>query len=160
NYIPTLLKQHNIHRANHSAADVVWNSTLADIATQIAQSCTFAHQSIDGGGYGQNIAAGVPASNIAAVVTNLWYDGEFNSFLPSYYGQANPPNFYAWGHFSQVVWKATSEIGCGTVYCSKGLGGVGSDVPPWFTVCNYRGPGNVGGLYGKNIGKPLGHPNV
>jgi len=29
--------------------------------------------------------------------------------------------------------------------------GVGSDVAPYFTVCNYYPPGNMGGEYGDNI---------
>lgn len=99
-----------------------------------------------GGGYGQNIAvfgetgdvqALGEAHEVASASTDMWYNGEINSFLPSYYGEENPDfsNFDAWGHFSQMVWKSTEEIGCASQYCDAGtiFSGFGS----WFTVCNY-----------------------
>lgn len=161
-YASIVVKQHNIHRANHSAPDLTWNQDLADIATKIAHDCTFAHNTQEGGGgYGQNIAAGTAPTDVAQVITNEFYDGEVCEF-EGLYGAANPSmkHFENWGHFSQVVWKATSEVGCATVHCASGLGGVGKDVEPYFTVCNYKGPGNVAGEYAKNVGKPLGHPSV
>lgn len=42
-YDSVVLYQHNIHRANHSATDLVWNSTLASIALEIAQTCIYEH---------------------------------------------------------------------------------------------------------------------
>lgn len=49
--------------------------------------------------------------------------------------------FEKWGHFSQIVWKGTTHVGCYTAHCPNGLGNVGSDVSPYFTVCNYKNPG-------------------
>ena len=98
---------------------------------------------MDGGGYGQNIAAGAPASNISAVITDSFYNGEVNYFN-GLYGEANPDmtEFEHWGHFSQIVWKATGSVGCAVQNCtSQGLGNVGADVAPFFTVCNYKGAG-------------------
>ncbi|KAL9085513.1 MAG: hypothetical protein Q9165_007558 [Trypethelium subeluteriae] len=175
-----ILDHHNAHRANHSAPDLVWDQDLANTATKIADSCYYAHNiAMDGGGYGQNIAAGAPASNISAVITNSFYNGEVNYF-DGLYGEASPDmsKFENWGHFSQIVWKATGFVGCAVRNCtSQGLGNVGADVAPFFTVCNYKGagmcgvpssyshlltgnPGNVGGEYGENIGQPLGHPTI
>jgi len=97
----------------------------------------------DGGGYGQNIAAGVKPDNVSAVITDLFYNGEVN-YYNNLYGQANPDmsNFEKWGHFSQIVWKSTSQVGCATVDCtSQGLANVGQYVSPFFTVCNYKSPG-------------------
>lgn len=102
-----------------------------------------------GGGYGQNIAAGVEANNISAIITNLFYNGEVGWF-DGLYGQAQPSmnNFELWGHFSQIVWKDTSHVGCATQDCSaQGLGGVTSDVSPYFTVCNYKSPGQFPRLH-------------
>ena len=97
----------------------------------------------DGGGYGQNIAAGVPPDNISAIITDLFYNGEVN-YYAGYYGMSQPPmtNFEHWGHFSQIVWKATTHVGCATQDCSgKGLANTGGDVSPYFTVCNYKSAG-------------------
>ena len=99
------------------------------------------------GGYGQNLAAWGGSGSIddlkvktaASGVTEQWYNGEFNSF--QYYGQANPSsNFEDWGHFTQVVWKSSTKVGCATVKC--GAGSVLSS-QSWFTVCNYNPAGKL-----------------
>jgi len=71
-------------------------------------------------------------------------------------------NFENWGHFSQVVWKGSKNVGCYTADCSKnGIKGLeGYNIAPYFTVCNYYPPGNMGGEYGANIGKPKGAKSV
>ena len=104
---------------------------------------TSPYSAIDGGGYGQNIAAGAPATNISSVITDTFYNGEINWF-DGLYGEATPDmtNFEHWGHFSQIVWKATSSVGCAVQDCTgQGLGNAGADVAPFFTVCNYKGGG-------------------
>lgn len=115
----------------------------------------------DGGGYGQNIAAGVESNNISAIITDLFYNGEVGWF-DGLYNQAQPDmtNFEHWGHFSQIVWKGTTQVGCATQYCPNGLANVGSDVSPYFTVCNYKSPGNYANEYKDNIGVPLNYPTA
>ena len=98
---------------------------------------------MDGGGYGQNIAAGVSADNISAVITDLFYNGE-EPLFSAQYGREDPDmgEFELWGHFTQIVWSGTTEVGCFTADCSaSGLGNTGSGVSPYFTVCNYKTPG-------------------
>jgi hypothetical protein len=70
-------------------------------------------------------------------ITNMWYNGEVNSYLPSYYGQDNPDlsTFEDWGHFSQVVWDGSTSIGCASVLCPDGS--IFQGFQTWFTVCNY-----------------------
>ena len=41
------------------------------------------------------------------------------------------------GHYTQVVWRGTTEVGCGVATCESRRGG--DEI--W--VCNYRQPGNV-----------------
>ncbi|KAF2230576.1 PR-1-like protein, partial [Viridothelium virens] len=158
-----VVDHHNAHRANHSAPDLAWDQDLANTAAKIADSCYYAHNiAMDGGGYGQNIAAGAPPSNISAVITDSFYNGEVNYF-DGLYGEPSPDmsKFENWGHFSQIVWKATGFVGCAVRNCTiESLGNVGADVAPFFTVCNYKGAGNVGGEYAENIGQPLGHPTI
>jgi len=161
-----VLLAHNVHRANHSAADLTYSNELANVAQQIASSCVYAHdttvESTTGNGvYGQNIAAGLTADEVTDVITNLWYNNEVNAYSP-YYGQVNPEgNFNDYGHFTQIVWQGTTVVGCATQDCSaNGLANVGSNVPPYFTVCNYYEAGNYGGEYADNIDEPLGFPTV
>ncbi len=42
-YQGLVLLNHNIHRANHSVPDLVYNSTLASYAEQIAKTCLYNH---------------------------------------------------------------------------------------------------------------------
>lgn len=42
-YIGAVIEQHNLHRANHSAPDLLWDSSLASIAQKHAQLCDFEH---------------------------------------------------------------------------------------------------------------------
>lgn len=137
-YAAPILEQHNLHRKNHSAPDLAWDDDLANIAAEIASSCQYAHNvSAGGGGYGQNIGAGAPENEINKMITNQMYNDEI-MFYPSYGKEPDMSKFEVWGHFSQIVWKDTTHVGCFTQYCSKGLGGVGSNVSPYFTVCNYK----------------------
>ena len=96
---------------------------------------------IDGGGYGQNIGYGVSSEKIGEMITNLMYNNEMGYF-ENLYGEASPSmdNFDAWGHFSQIVWKGTTHVGCATVTCNS-LGNVDSSVAIPFTVCNYSPAG-------------------
>jgi hypothetical protein len=92
-----------------------------------------------------NIAMGtyVGAANISSTVSDLWYNGEINEF-PGY-GQSNlnvqgpGSTFDKWGHFSQVAWADTQQIGCGSVPCAN-PNGIGSG---YFTVCMYWPPGKL-----------------
>jgi len=49
------------------------------------------------------------------------------------------------GHFTQVVWRDTRQVGCGMSQCN------GLDV--W--ICQYSPPGNVEGQYRENV-LPIG----
>ncbi|KAI1171271.1 CAP domain-containing protein [Nemania sp. FL0916] len=164
------LYHHNIHRSNHSSPELTWNDEIAGYAAKTAATCVFKHDMSEGsGGYGQNIALwGVSsgaeklgqAGAVKMAATNMWYDGEFNAFEPSYYGQATPDmgNFESWGHLTQLVWASTTSVGCAVQFCPKGTSYQNLDA--WFTVCNYSPPGNVGGAYAKNINRPKGDAAV
>lgn len=81
------------------------------------------------------------AGAVKMAATNMWYDGEFEAFLPSYYGQATPDmgNFEAWGHISQLVWASSTTIGCASQFCPRGT--AYDNLDAWYTVCNYSPPG-------------------
>lgn len=140
-YGTPILEQHNLHRANHSAPALSWDDDLAAIAQQIAETCVYEHNTeMGGGGYGQNIGAGAPDSDIPGMITNQMYNDEIG-YYPGYGGEPDMGNFENWGHFSQIVWKDTTSLGCYTAHCPGGLANTGGDVSPYFTVCNYKPPG-------------------
>ncbi|KAK8062012.1 hypothetical protein PG994_008378 [Apiospora phragmitis] len=164
------VNSHNQHRSNHSAPEASWNERIAGYAANTAATCKYAHDMKQGDAdYGQNIAmwglssgaeklGDVGAINMA--ITDMWYNGELNLYLPSYYGEASPDmsNFEKWGHFSQLVWKESTSVGCQAQFCPKGT--MNDAMDTWFMVCNYFPAGNMGGGYGKNVMRPLGKANI
>ncbi|KAK0634060.1 CAP domain-containing protein [Immersiella caudata] len=169
-YVSTALYHHNVHRSNHSSGDLSWGSSYADYALQTAKRCKFEHDlSPGGGGYGQNLAMYATSSGAQAfganraaaqAASNFWYNGELNKFPSNGYGSPTPDmgNFHGWGHFSQLVWTNTQQVGCASYLCPAGTMVSGMDA--WFTVCNYFPAGNVAGAYANNVKAPSGHPTV
>lgn len=169
-YSSTAIYHHNIHRSNHSAPAASWDSELASYAATVASSCVYGHDlTPGGGGYGQNIAmAGSTSASasddsstfVAQATTDMWYNGEVWQFPSDGYGQSTPDmtNFESWGHFSQVVWAASTSVGCASQFCAAGT--MNAEMGAWFTVCNYRSTGNVGGSYGENVLPSLGEATV
>ncbi|KAJ5421135.1 hypothetical protein N7465_003654 [Penicillium sp. CMV-2018d] len=155
-YQESILHYHNLHRSAHSASGLTWNDDLAGAANTLAQRCSYGHDTSipsASGDYGQNIAYGYEADLVGEkVISEMMYTDEAPYFA-SLYGQADPDmtNFDKWGHFTQIVWKATTHVGCATVSCSD-LKNVGGAAP--YTVCNYGSPGNYAGEYADNVVKP------
>ncbi|KAI9846200.1 MAG: hypothetical protein M1837_004314 [Sclerophora amabilis] len=144
---------HNIHRKNHTSGPIQWDQKLADIAQEIADSCVYEHNTkAGGGGYGQNIAAGAPPQDIRSVISNQFYNDEIEMYLNG------DTNFEAWGHATQVLWAATTKVGCAIKECTGGLANTSGNMQPFFTVCNYGPPGNMDGAYEENVKDPQGDP--
>lgn len=164
-FVQNSLYHHNVHRANHSAPDVSWSQSLASAAQQLADSCNYGHNTdIGGGGYGQNIAMYAATNNLGSEVdfirtsiTEYWYNNEIDLYGNAYGHEPGMGGFHDWGHFSQIVWKGTKEVGCAVAYC--GAGSLAS-YPGYYSVCNYGPPGNYQGEYSANVGAPLGYESV
>lgn len=134
------LQKHNEYRALHGVAAVTWSDTVAASAQAYADTCPTGHSR---GSYGENLAWASYDLEPAGVV-KLWYDEE------PLYDYTNPGFSSATGHFTQVVWKGTAEIGCGHAdnCTANGMNHV------W--VCQYNPPGNVIGQFGDNVFPPGG----
>jgi len=127
---------------------LVWNVELEAIAQRWADQCTFGHDSVreklDGTSVGQNAYWGGNSQqqDEAAVqggMTNAaqnWYDEVTD---PGFDSQTiNPYTFNSGtGHYTQVVWAATEELGCGMVYYQ------GDSFFENLIVCNYAVAGNL-----------------
>lgn len=135
-----MVDQHNAARAKHCVPPVTWSTKLADVAQQWANSlrdhdCAFEHSQ---GKYGENLAAGTTGYMDPAAVVAMWY-GEIKD-----YSYDRPGFSMTTGHFTQVVWKGTAQVGCGMSQCK------GMDV--W--VCEYDPPGNWDGQFKQNVPPP------
>jgi len=131
------LQQHNIVRAQHGANPVTWSDQLEGFAQEWANNCQFMHSGGRFGAVGENIAAGTGDYTIPDMV------GDWVSEVSSY----NPSNPVA-SHFTQVVWKGTSQIGCAKATCSGIFPNAG---PATFYVCEYLAAGNVIGAFAENV---------
>ncbi|KAK7022037.1 hypothetical protein VNI00_017072 [Paramarasmius palmivorus] len=124
------LEAHNSVRAQHNAQPLTWNNQVAAAAQNWANRCTMQHSGGQVGSYGENLAWGTGNFPIASAV-KLWAD-EVKDYDP------NNPQY---SHFTQVVWKSTTELGCATADCSGTT----------YHVCEYNPPGNVIGQFPENV---------
>jgi uncharacterized protein YkwD len=137
-----LVEAHNARRAAHCAPPLAWSTAVAAVAQRHADQlraggCNLIHSS---GPYGENLFGASPAGGAtAAAVVDSWY-GEV-----ARYSFARPGFSMETGHFTQVVWRGTTRLGCGVARCA--------DSEVW--VCNYDGPGNVEGQFPDNV-RPAG----
>jgi hypothetical protein len=132
---------HNKLRAKHCAAPLTWSSKLAQFAQQWANTlrdrgCMFGHSNNQQ--YGENLAAGTIGTLDPAQTVQYWYDEiKDYSFKSGGFSMQT-------GHFTQVVWRGTQQVGCGHSQCK------GMDI--W--VCEYDPAGNWEGQYRQNVLPP------
>jgi uncharacterized protein YkwD len=131
-FTSAILNSTNFYRGEHNASDVAWNDTLADFANDYLDSgsCTMEHS---GGPYGENLAQGY--RNATASVEAWGEERDKYNFKKGEFGKDT-------GHFTQLVWKTTTDVGCGRKLCGdKG----------WYLVCEYWPRGNVVGQFKEEV---------
>ncbi|KAH9082032.1 CAP domain-containing protein [Lactarius deliciosus] len=133
--ISAYLSAHNNVRVQHGANALTWSDELSTKAQQWADRCQFVHSGGTLGRFGENLAAGTGSGYTIATAVKSWTD-EVSDYDPN-----NPVA----SHFTQVVWKATTQVGCAVKDCN------GIFDPKFgiahFHVCEYSPPGNVEGEY-------------
>jgi len=138
-----ILTKSNAYRAKHHAGALTWDTTLQGVAEGWAQHMAstekFEHSSSAAdAGYGENLyyASGWPEKKVPGLAVDKWYneikDYDFN----------NAKFSHNTGHFTQLVWKDTTHVGCGY---AKSEGG------KMYICCNYNPAGNWQGEYAANV---------
>jgi pathogenesis-related protein 1 len=134
-----VLEAHNRYRQKHCAPPLTWSEELARVAQDWAdqlnkRGCAFEHRPDDR--YGENLAFYAPASSADPDrVVAGWYDEVAKyDFKKAEFG-------FDTGHFTQVVWVRTTELGCGVTTCKNGA----------IWVCNYSPPGNFRRQFKANV---------
>ena len=126
---------HNVKRSLHvDTGSLTWSDELAAYAQNYADQYDCSGNLIHSGGpYGENLALGYGLTG----AVDAWYNeiSKYNYDDPGYSPQT--------GHFTQVVWKDSTEVGCGYKYCGSYWGD--------YVVCEYAPPGNVIGRFAENV---------
>ncbi|CAF5148077.1 unnamed protein product, partial [Rotaria sp. Silwood1] len=128
------LLQHNYYRQLHCTDALVLNSTINAIAqtyaNYLAANNLFQHSGTSG--LGENLwaiwSSGAIRSVNGSSPTNSWYN-EINS-----YNFGSPGFSSSTGHFTQVIWKGSKQLGIGIAFTS--------DNRTAYVVANYYPPGN------------------
>ncbi|KAI5814713.1 CAP domain-containing protein [Pyronema omphalodes] len=125
------LYPHNQARYEHQVGGLQWDNNLAASAQRHANRCGFYHSGQPG--VGENLAWGTYLGRLRAV--RLWVveRNQFNFQNGGFSKQT--------GHFTQVVWKGTTRVGCAEKACNGFR----------MHVCQYYPPGNWQGQYRQNV---------
>lgn len=136
------LKANNNYRAMHGAKPLQLNSRISQEAQKWAEHLltlkTLKHSDTS---YGENIWAktGSPSITVAGQeVADSWYKEEKN------YNFSKPGHQPDTGHFTQMVWKTSKEVGVGVASSGKGM---------FIVVAQYNPCGNITnpGFYARNV---------
>ncbi|KAM1482949.1 hypothetical protein EV1_034622 [Malus domestica] len=126
------LNAHNAARAQVGVAPLSWDTNLANYAQRYANSrigdCNLVHF---GGPYNENIAKSTgDLSGTAAVNLFVSEKADYN------YNSNTCAAGKVCGHYTQVVWRSSTRLGCAKVWCNNG---------GTFIGCNYDPRGNYAG---------------
>lgn len=131
-----ILNVHNRERSAVGIAPLTWSSSLAagaqTWANHLATTGQFVHDpvhtglSCTGPCYGENLAGFISDVSEPSGGQSLWVNEK-----SQYHGG---PSFYAVGHYTQMVWDKTKQVGCATAPPSVHTYSI--------LVCRYDPPGN------------------
>ncbi|XP_040077218.1 Golgi-associated plant pathogenesis-related protein 1-like [Ixodes scapularis] len=140
------LKIHNNYRNRHQSPPMVLDEKInlwaQDWAEDNADRDIMEHRSNNP--YGENLymfgPSPAPQGPNPQDVVSAWYD-EIEYYDFNYGGFSG-----ATGHFTQVVWKNSTKLGCGWAR---------SYSDNIYVVCNYDPPGNYMGKFQENVLYPI-----
>ena len=136
------LDAHNNYRAKHHVGKLVLNQELCDIAQkyaeELARTGNFAHSgnSFHDDNMGENLFACYGMKITGKMMTDDWYN-EVNQ-----YNFNNPGYISGTGHFTQIVWKGSKQVGFGYAQARDGY---------YYGVANYYPAGNFIGEFEDNV---------
>jgi hypothetical protein len=132
----TLLDEHNKYRAEVGVPPLRWSVGLAISAQHwadyLATTVHRLHESATPG-IGENLAMCTVGYKTAAQLVDLWGQEK------TYFVEGTFPSVSTLGewrpiaHYSQMIWRRTTEVGCGSA----------TDGRNDYLVCQYSPPGNV-----------------
>ena len=136
------LEAHNKYRRKHHVGDLVLSKDLCNIAQKYAETMArtgnFAHSQAkyNGKNMGENLFACYGLKISGKMMTDDWYNEV------SQYNFNNPGFTSGTGHFTQVVWKDSREVGFGYAQARDGY---------YYGVANYYPAGNYLNEFEENV---------
>ncbi len=125
-----LLAYHNQVRADVGAPPLVWSAAAESQAQhwagELARRCDIEHS--QGSGFGENLFMGTLGFYDELDGIRAWEE-EKRDYTGQPLSRSLAPRV---GHYTQMVWPATRELGCATSVCNNNM----------ILVCNYYPPGN------------------
>jgi len=135
-FISAIMQQHNTYRLALQLPPLVWSPALARDALawgqHLAEIDKGQHDPSVRGKEGENLWWGTADAYSYSDMVAMW-GNEKNSFKYGVFPDVGTSKSAMVGHYTQIVWKNTTSVGCALV--SNG----GTD----FLVCRYAAPGNV-----------------
>lgn len=140
-FVRVVLAAHNDARGAVGVPPLAWDDALAqdaqDWANYLADTGKFEHsprpRGRDKAGEGENLWMGTAGAYAFTDMVAGWVGEQRyfrNGVMPDI---SSTGNWAAAGHYSQIVWRGTTRVGCGIA------NGRGND----YLVCRYSPPGNV-----------------
>ncbi len=140
------LAAHNTTRAHATPTPdpplppMCWRASVATTAQRYADQCTYRHSGTFG--LGENIYAHTGDISAHAVLDAV---ASWSAEAADFSLRSNTCSGPKCGHYTQIVWRATDQVGCGVRVCDRNSP-LGSQFSTWtMVVCNYRRPGNFVG---------------
>lgn len=131
-----LLRAQNRYRAELGETSLVWSRRLAKTAQRWAEHLARDVHAIKHSGAiatGENIAAAWPSGHISlAQMVDLWGDEKRYFVYAAFPEVSRTGQWRAVAHYTQLVWRTTTQVGCGFA------NGGGQD----YLVCQYNPEGN------------------
>lgn len=131
------LNSTNVIRSEHGASSLAWNTTLSTYAQTWSSQCQF-RPSL--GPFGENIVAG--EADVTSSINEWIEPGLQISFDNMTIADLDPEIL----QFTQLVWKNSTQLGCGRTDCA-GQNGVSG----WLVVCEFSPRGNILGEFQTNV---------
>jgi hypothetical protein len=129
-----VLAAHNKYRTSLALPQLRWSGPLADSAQRWADHLATIGR-LEHSGPGENLAMGTAGAYSLSQLVELWGNEGRHFTNGAFPAVSTTGNWMDVGHFSQIVWRRTSAVGCAVAR------GRGQDI----LVCSYSPPGNVMG---------------
>ena len=149
------LSEHNIYRGAHHSPALTRGEVQVDTAQAYAETIlstgVFIHSSSDQrNGAGENLyytfsQFPLDPEDLAFRAVGAWYEEVVD------YDYGDPGFGVDTGHFTQVVWKSTTQLGCGVAQGPKTIAGRTGTAN--YVVCHYAPDGNNGD-FASNVLQP------